>query len=142
MSEKSDLLKSLFVQDVNQDKIQDKINDITEKIIGCAYKVMNELGCGFLEKVYENALAYEIRKLGMNVEQQSKIKVLYDEIEVGFYEPDLLVDNLVVVELKTVTSLENIHKAQCLNYLKATRMKVCLLINFGNPKVEVKRFAL
>ncbi len=138
MSEKSELLKSLFAQDVNQDKI----NDITEKIIGCAYKVMNELGCGFLEKVYENALAYEIRKLGMKVEQQSKIKVLYDEIEVGFYEPDLLVDNLVVVELKTVTSLENIHKAQCLNYLKATRMKVCLLINFGNPKVEVKRFAL
>jgi GxxExxY protein len=138
MSVKSDLLKSLFVQDV----IQDKINDITEKIIGCAYKVMNELGCGFLEKVYENALAYEIRNLELKVEQQSKIKVFYYKIEVGFYEPDLLVEGLVVVELKTVASLENIHKAQCLNYLKATGMKICLLINFGNPKVEVKRFAL
>jgi GxxExxY protein len=138
MSEKSDLLKSLFVQDV----IQDKINDITEKIIGCAYKVMNELGGGFLEKVYENALAYEIRNLELKVEQQSKIKVFYYKIEVGFYEPDLLVEGLVVVELKTVASLENIHKAQCLNYLKATGMKICLLINFGNPKVEVKRFAL
>jgi GxxExxY protein len=138
MSVKSDLLKSLFVQDV----IQDKINDITEKIIGCAYKVMNELGCGFLEKVYENALAYEIRNLELKVEQQSKIKVFYDKIEVGFYEPDLLVEGLVVVELKTVASLENIHKAQCLNYLEATGMKICLLINFGNPKVEVKRFAL
>jgi GxxExxY protein len=138
MSVKSDLLKSLFVQDV----IQDKINDITEKIIGCAYKVMNELGGGFLEKVYENALAYEIRNLELKVEQQSKIKVFYYKIEVGFYEPDLLVEGLVVVELKTVASLENIHKAQCLNYLKATGMKICLLINFGNPKVEVKRFAL
>jgi GxxExxY protein len=138
MSEKSDLLKSLFVQDVNQDKI----NDITEKIIGCAYKVMNELGCGFLEKVYENALAHEIRKLGLKVVQQSKIKVFYDKLEVGVYEPDLLVDDLVIVELKTVINLENVHKAQCLNYLKATGMKICLLINFGNPKVEVKRFTL
>jgi GxxExxY protein len=136
--EKSELLKSLFAQD---DK-QDKINDITERIIGCAYKVMNQLGCGFLEKVYENALAHEIRKLGLKVEQQKKIKVYYDKLEVGIYEPDLLAEDLVIVELKTVTSLENIHKAQCLNYLKATGMKICLLINFGKPKVEVNRFTL
>ena len=138
MDDKIGLLKSLFVQDDEKDRI----NEITEKIIGCAYKVMNELGCGFLEKVYENALAHEIRKLGLNVEQQEKIKVFYDKIEVGKYEPDLLVEGLIIVELKTVRTLEDIHKAQCLNYLKATGFKTCLLINFGNPRVEIKRFSL
>ena len=138
MGNKIGLLKSLFVQDDEKDRI----NEITEKIIGCAYKVMNELGCGFLEKVYENALAHEIRKLGLNVEQQEKIKVFYDKIEVGKYEPDLLVEGLIIVELKTVRTLEDIHKAQCLNYLKATGFKTCLLINFGNPRVEIKRFSL
>ncbi len=138
MSEKSDLLKSMFVKDPESDKL----DEITEKIIGCAYKVMNELGCGFLEKVYENALAYEIRELGFTVEQQKKIKVFYRKIEVGNYEPDLLVEGLVIIELKTVKNLEDVHKAQCLNYLKATGYKTCMLLNFGNPKVEVKRFSM
>ena len=108
----------------------------------CAYKVMNGLGCGFLEKVYENALAHEIKKNGLKVEQQKKIKVFYDGVEVGNYEPDLLVSETVIVELKTVNNLDETHRAQCLNYLKATGYKTCLLINFGNPKVEVKRFSL
>jgi GxxExxY protein len=138
MVKESDLLKSLFVQDAEKDAI----NEITERIIGCAYNVMNELGCGFLEKVYENALAHEIGKLGLTVEQQKKIKVYYDQIEVGTYDPDLLVDGLVIVELKTVKNLEDVHKAQCLNYLKATGFKTCLLINFGNPKVVIKRFSM
>lgn len=138
MDSKSELLKSLFVKD----EAQDKINVITEQIIGCAYKVMNELGVGFLEKVYENAVAYEVGKLGLKVEQQKKIKVFYDKVEVGIYEPDLLIEDLVIVELKTVKVLEVVHKAQCLNYLKATGSKICLLINFGNLRVEVKRFIL
>lgn len=138
MEVKSDLLKSLLE---NNEK-QNEINLITEKIIGCAYKVMNELGVGFLEKVYENALAYEIRKLGLRVEQQKKIKVFYDTVEVGNYEPDLLIEDLVIVELKTVNRLEEIHKAQCLNYLKATGFKICLLMNFNNSRIEVKRIAL
>ncbi len=136
--DKSGLLKSLFENDGSKDEI----NRITEKIIGCAYKVANELGCGFLEKVYENALAYEIRKLDLKIEQQKQIKVFYDKFEVGFYETDLLVENVVLVELKTVKNLDDVHKAQCLNYLKATGLKICLLINFGNPRVEVKRFVL
>jgi hypothetical protein len=78
---------------------------------------MNRLGCGFLEKVYENALACEVGKLGLKVEQQKKIKFFYEDVEVGFYEPDLLIENLVVVELKTVKNLEEVHKAQSLNYL-------------------------
>ena len=136
--DKSGLLKSLF----ENDDSKEEINRITEKIIGCAYKVANELGCGFLEKVYENSLAYEIRKLDLKIEQQKQIKVFYDKFEVGFYETDLLVENVVLVELKTVKNLDDVHKAQCLNYLKATGLKICLLINFGNPRVEVKRFVL
>ena len=138
MNSERDLIKALFAENDGKDQI----NFITEKTIGCAYKVMNGLGCGFLEKVYENALAHEIRKLDLVVEQQKKIKVYYDNIEIGNYEPDLLIENLVIVELKTVKSLEEVHKAQCLNYLKATGFKICLLINFGNPRVEVKRFSM
>ena len=135
---KSDLLKSLFEDD---DKTNE-INKITELIIGCSYKVGNTLGCGFLEKVYENALAFEINKSGLNVKQQEKIQVFYENVVVGNYEADLLVENKVLVELKTVKYLDDVQKAQCLNYLKATGMKICLLINFGNPRVEVKRFVL
>ncbi len=135
---KSGLLKSLF----ENDDSKDEINQITEKIIGCAYKVSNELGCGFLEKVYENALAYEIRKFDLVVEQQKQIKVFYDKFEVGFYETDLLIEETVLVELKSVKNLDDVHKAQRLNYLKATGLKICLLINFGNLRVEVKRFVL
>ena len=128
--DKSDLMKSLLKDD---DSVVE-INKITETIIGSAYKVGNTLGCGFLEKVYENALAYEIRRQGLNVKQQESIKV--------FYEADLWVENKVLVELKAVRNLDDIHRAQCLNYLKATAVKICLLINFGNPRVEVKRIAL
>lgn len=137
--DKSKLLQVLFV---NNTEAKAKINLITEKIIGCAYKVANGLGCGFLEKVYENALAYELQKVDLQVDQQKVIKVYYDSVEVGYYEADLLIEGCVLVELKTVKNLDDVHKAQCLNYLKATGLKICLLINFGNPKVEVKRIVL
>ena len=116
--------------------------DITNKIISAFYNVYNELGFGFLEKVYENALAYEIRKNGLEAKQQEKIKVYYDNIEVGDYEADILVAEKVLIELKAVKNFDDVHKAQCLNYLKATGLKICLLINFGNPRVEIKRIAL
>jgi len=122
MESKSKLLSSLFEKDENLKRI----NKITEKIIGCAYKVMNEPGCGFLEKVYENTLAYEVKKLDLKVEQQKKIKVYYDNVEVGNYEPDLLVSELVIVKIKTVKILDEPQKAQCLNYLKATGYKTFL----------------
>jgi GxxExxY protein len=136
--DKPELLKSLLE---SNDSIAE-INKITEIIIGYAYKVANALGCGFLEKVYENALAYEIRKHNLEVKQQESIKVYYEDTEVGFYEADLWVENKVLVELKAVKNLDDVHRAQCLNYLKATKVKICLLINFGNPKVEIKRIAL
>ena len=117
----------------------DEINTITEKIIGCCYTVGNTLGCGFLEKVYENALAIEIRKIGLQVEQQYPIPVYYFGINVGEYIADLLVENRVLVELKVVIELDDIHVAQCLNYLAATKMPLCLLVNFFRPRLEIKR---
>ncbi len=118
-----------------------ELNPITEKIIGCAYKVGNTLGSGFFEKVYENALVYELRKSGLNVVQQHPIQVLYDGVLVGEFISDLLVEGCVLVELKVVKNLDESHYAQCLNYLKATQLRLCLLINFGARRVEVKRFA-
>ena len=118
---------------------QRRLNEITEKIIGCAYQVANSLGCGFLEKVYENAVAHELRKAGLTTEQQTSIQVRYDGAVVGDYVADLLVEGSVLVELKAVKSLDDIHFSQCVNYLKATGLKVCLLINFGAPKVQIKR---
>ncbi len=119
----------------------DTSNDVTKRIIGCAYAVSNSLGAGFLEKVYENALAHELRKSGLDARQQQPIEVVYDGTVVGDYQGDIIVEDSVIVELKTVKAFDEIHFAQCINYLKATRMKICLLINFGQPKIEIKRFA-
>jgi len=118
---------------------QKEMDAITEKIIGCAYTVSNKLGTGFLEKVYENALAHETRKINLRVVQQHNITVKYDGVVVGEYAADLLVEDKIIVELKAVKNLDDVHMAQCINYLKATELHVCLLINFGKSKVEVKR---
>ena len=95
---------------------------------------------GFLEKVYENALAIELINTGLAVEQQKPIQVWYMGEVVGDYSADLLVENQVLVELKAVKNLDQVHYAQCLNYLKATQLRVCLLINFGKTRIEIKRF--
>ena len=121
------------------DADQRRLDSITESIIGCAYTVSNALGHGFLEKVYENALAHELSKVGLTVHRQQAIEIRYDGIVVGEYVADLLVEGSVLVELKAVRSLDDQHLAQCLNYLKATGLRVCLLINFGRPRVEIKR---
>ena len=115
---------------------------MTEAILGCAFRVSNGLGSGFLEKVYENALAHELAKGGHDCVQQQRIEVRYDSVVVGEYFADLLVDRRVIVELKAVRGFDEVHVAQCLNYLKATWLSVCLLLNFGNPKLQVKRIVL
>jgi GxxExxY protein len=115
------------------------LDGTTEAIIGCAYRVSNALGCGFLEKVYENALAMEIKKAGLEVVQQAGMEVTYDGSVVGEYRADLLVEGKVVIELKAAKALNAIDLAQCLNYLKASHLKVCLLLNFGRPKLEIRR---
>ena len=115
---------------------------ITEKIIGCAYTVSNALGAGFLEKVYENALAIELRKTKLQFKQQAPINVTYDGIIVGEFVSDIIVESIVLVELKASKTIDDVHIAQCLNYLKATNIRFGLIINFGKPKVEIKRVVL
>jgi GxxExxY protein len=119
-----------------------RIDQITGLILGCADRVHNTLGVGFLEKVYENALAHEVRKAGLGVVQQAEIDVYYDRVRVGLYAADLLVESTVLVELKAVRALDSIHMAQCLNDLRATGLEVCLLLNFGTPRLQKKRVAL
>ncbi len=115
-----------------------KHSDITEKIIGAFYKVYNDLGYGFSEKVYENALTIELNHLGLIAEHQYPISVYYGGQIVGEYFADILVNKLVILELKAVRELLNEHEAQLLNYLKATPMEVGLILNFG-PTAVYKR---
>jgi GxxExxY protein len=112
--------------------------DITELIIKAFFKVNNTLGFGFLEKVYENAMRLELLNLKCKVEQQKQIKVFYEGVEIGDYNADLVVNDLVIVELKAAESLCKEHEAQLLNYLKATKVEVGLLLNFG-LKAEFRR---
>ena len=118
---------------------RDELNRISEAVIGCAFKVQNTLGPGFLEKVYENALAHELRKLGFRVEQQQPINVVYDGIVVGEFLADILVNGELIIELKAVKALGEAHMAQCINYLKATKCRLCLLMNFNESRVGLKR---
>ncbi|TCD26227.1 GxxExxY protein [Pedobacter psychrodurus] len=117
----------------------DNLNEITEKIIGAAYKVSNTLGSGFLEKVYENALFIEIKKAGLTVTKQHALQVFYDDQVVGDYFVDLFIENEVVVERKTAKAITDIHQAQLMNYLIACNRRCGLIINFGKPRVEIKR---
>ena len=118
-----------------------KHQDLTAKIIECAYKVHNRLGFGFLESVYQNALMIELNKAGLSAEPQSPIKVFYEERIVGDFIADIIVEGKVILELKAVKELHPAHEAQLTNYLKATSIEVGLLINFGES-VQVKRRVL
>ena len=115
-----------------------KHKELTAKIIDCAYKVHRELGFGFLESVYQNALMVELAITGLQCEKEKRIQVYYGEQMVGDFVADILVEDKVIVELKSVKEIHPAHEAQLINYLKATGMEVGLLINFGE-KVEIKR---
>jgi GxxExxY protein len=116
--------------------------DITREIIGAAFEVHNVLGHGFLEKVYENALVVELRSRGLRANAQVPIPVSYKGELVGDYIADLVVNGLVLCEIKAAASLDPSHQAQILNYLKASAIKIGLLINFGPKRVETKRMAM
>lgn len=116
-----------------------RLNELSEKIIGAAFEVSNILGTGFLEKVYENALNVELKLRGLKTFQQAPLKVYYKNELVGDYIVDILVEDHILVELKTVKEFDDIHIAQCLNYLRITGLKLCLLINFSKARVEIKR---
>ena len=113
--------------------------EITKKIIGCAYTVYNEMGYGFLESVYEKCLLIELRKAGLKAESQQAITVYYENQIVGDFVADIVVEDSVILELKSVRRLAKVHEAQLVNYLVATGKEVGLLLNFGEEKVEVKR---
>jgi GxxExxY protein len=113
--------------------------DITEKILEAAFEVSKELGSGFLESVYKNAMAIVLCARGLKVELEKPISVLFREQQVGQFYADLLVNDKIIVELKAVSALTPEHVAQTINYLKATGIEVGLLINFGKPRIEYKR---
>jgi len=115
------------------------IDEITYKIRGAVFEVNRVLGHGFLEKVYEKALIIELRRQGLRVKNQAPLQVRYKEDMVGEYFADLLVEDCVIVEIKAVGHLHKVHQAQLLNYLKATGVKVGLLVNFSKSKAEIKR---
>ena len=117
-----------------------KYEEITKAVIGCAFEVINELGTGFLESVYEKALLLALRQQGLLVTAQHSVKVMFRKECVGDFYADLFVEEKVIVELKAVKAIAPEHQAQIINYLNATGIEVGLLINFGNPKLEYKRF--
>jgi len=116
--------------------------DLTYKILGAAMDVHNELGCGFLEKVYENSLCIRLKELKLHTESQKAINVIFHDVKVGEYFADIVVENKVILELKTVRKIDEIHEAQILNYLKATGFRIGYILNFANRKLEHRRFVL
>ncbi len=115
---------------------------LTGLILKAAFEVSNSLGHGFLEAVYQKALAHELTLAGLVVEREKTFRIMYKGAEIGTYVADLIVDGQVVIELKSAEALNSAHVAQCLNYLKASGMKTGLLLNFGRPRVEYKRLVL
>ncbi len=112
---------------------------VSQRVIRCAFDVSNTLGAGFLEKVYENALCVELEKNGLKFQSQKPIVVNYKGIQVGEYIADIVVEDKLLLELKALAILCSSHDAQVMNYLKATNLSVGLLLNFGRPKLDVKR---
>ena len=117
-----------------------KHEQITKSVIGCAFEVINELGAGFLESVYEKALLLVLRQKGLSAISQYPVKVMFRGECVGDFCADIFVEEKVIVELKAIKAIAPEHQAQIINYLNATGVEVGLLINFGNPKLEYKRF--
>ncbi len=116
-----------------------KHEKLTEMIIGCAYRVYNKMGFGFLESVYENCLMIELRKAELSAKAQQGLTVYYDKVIVGEFIADIIVEDLVVIELKSVREISPMHEVQLVNYLTATGKDIGLLINFGQKGVQVKR---
>jgi len=116
--------------------------DLTEKIIKAAYKIHNVLGTGYLEVIYQNAMLIELKSQGFDCDIEKLVEIFYQNQKIGEHRLDLVVNNKVIVELKSVNEFHSFHQAQVISYLKATGMRVALLINFGKEKIEYKRFIL
>ena len=124
----------------NQKKILHQ--ELAYEIVGLAMQVHTKLGNGFLEKVYENALMVLLNKVGIEAVQQAPMTVMFEGETVGTYFADILVDGKVIIELKTVSEISDIHKAQALNYLKATGLNLAMIFNFANARMEYQRVVL
>ena len=122
----------------NEEKILYK--DLSYKIVGLAMEVHSKLGYGFLEKVYENAMMVLFRREGIDTKQQAPITVYFDGEVVGDYYADILVEDKIILELKAIEKITDVHRAQTLNYLKATGLRLAILINFGRQRLEHERF--
>ena len=116
-----------------------KYEELTDKVIGCAYKVYNIMGFGFLESVYEKCLLIELKKAGIDAETQKDILVQYEGYIVGEFKADILVNDAIIVELKSVRQIVKAHEVQLVNYLSATGKDIGLIINFGPKSVEIRR---
>jgi GxxExxY protein len=119
----------------------DRLNALSRLVIGCAFTVLNTPGAGYPEKVYENALALEPRAAGLRAEQQRAARVYYRETLVGVYFADIVAEDSLLLELKVASALADVHRLQCLNDLKASGLRLGLLLNFGNPRLEIRRVA-
>ncbi len=130
------------LDDLDEDAIyaeEQRVNGITGRVLGCAIAVSRELGPGYLESVYENALVFELRAAGLFAEPQKQLEVFYKGEPVGEFYADVVVENIVILELKAAKAIEDAHVAQALNYLKTTGMQYALVLNFGTPKLGIKR---
>lgn len=116
-----------------------RMSDVSYHVLGCSFNVMNELGVGFLEAIYKNALCVSLRRKGFSVEIERSFKIYFMSEEIGVYRADLIVDNSVIVETKCCSTLLPEHQAQVMNYLKATNISEGLLINFGERTLQYKR---
>ncbi len=125
-----------------QSYTEEELRELSSQILGCAIAVAKKLRPRYLEKVYENALAHELRKQGLAIERQVGLDVIYDDIVVGQYIADILVENLIILELKATETIGDEHIAQALNYLTTTGWPLCLILNFGSLKLGIKRVRL
>lgn len=125
---------------INADERRYKYSELTEQIIGIFYSVYNELGFGFLEKVYEEAMAIALKEHGLAVQRQVPVPVWFHGQTIGAYDANLVVNGIVLLELKACRTLDSSHEAQLLHYLRSTEIEVGLLLNFG-PRPQVRRFA-
>ncbi len=131
--------KEFYLENVEDKKQKYQFEELSKKIIGAAIEVHRELGPGFLENIYEEALKIEFSEHNLNYDSQKEIKIEYLETEIGMHRLDLLVENKIIVELKAVKKFTDIHFAQLRSYLKATGLKTGLLLNFSKPTLEIRR---
>ncbi len=113
--------------------------ELSYKIVGCIYEVYNKIGSGFKESIYQNSLNIEFKRKNINFENQPRLPIFYKDKRVGFYVPDFVVDDKIIIELKSVEFMPKIHESQLYNYLKGTKYKLGYIINFGSSKIDIRR---